>query len=101
MKKVILAATIAFAVPAMAQQAPAPTTAPAAAKFSSDATPIEALAADPRAKAIIDKEMPQLLGHPAFEQFKVMTLAQLAPMSQGSITPEILAKVDAELAKIQ
>lgn len=99
--KAFALAIIALAMPAAAQT---PTAAPAAAAasgaFSVD-TSIEALAADPRSKAVLDKELPQLLSHPAYEQFKTMTLAQLAPMSQGSITDQKLAAVQAELAKIK
>lgn len=100
MKTIIAAMLAAVAAPAMAQSAPAPQ-ASTAAGFSVDGTSIEALAADPRAKAVLDKELPQLLTHPAFDQFKSMTLSQLAPMSQGSITDEKLAVVQAELAKIK
>ena len=83
--KAFALAIIALAVPAAAQTpTAAPAAAPAAAAssaFSVD-TSIEALAADPRSKAVLDKELPQLLSHPAYEQFKTMTLAQLAPMSE-------------------
>lgn len=102
MKTIIASALLALAAPAVAQTAPVnPGTAPAAGSFSVDSTSIEALAADPQAKAVLDKELPQLLTHPAYDQFKVMTLSQLAPMSQGSITEEKLAAIQAELAKIK
>ena len=104
MKTVLaLALAAAVAVPAAAQTtpAPAPAPAPAAATFTVDGTTIEALAADPRAKAVVDKELPQLLSHAAYDQFKTMTLSALAPMSQGSITDEKLAAIQAELAKIK
>jgi hypothetical protein len=32
--------------------------------------------------------------------FKSMSLNQVAPMSQGKLTPEALAKVQADLAKV-
>ncbi|WEK43962.1 MAG: hypothetical protein P0Y64_03800 [Candidatus Sphingomonas colombiensis] len=101
MKKIVaLALMMAFAAPAVAQTAPA---APAAtqAAFTVDGSSIETLAGDPRSKAVIDKLMPQLLGHPAYDQFKTMTLSQLAPMSQGSITDDLLKQVQGELEKIK
>ena len=103
MKEVVaLALMAALAAPAAAQIAPAAAAAPTTkAGFSVDGTPIETLAGDPRSKAVIDKLMPQLFGHPAYDQFKTMTLAQLAPMSQGSITDELLKQVQDELAKIR
>jgi hypothetical protein len=102
MRAIIATVLVALAAPAMAQTAPAASgAAPAAGSFSVESTSIEALAADPRAKAVLDKELPELLAHPAYDQFKVMTLSQLAPMSQGSITEEKLAAIQAEFAKIK
>lgn len=107
MKTVLALALAAFAAPAFAQAAPTPApasaspAAPATGAFSVENTPIETLAADTRAKAVLDKELPKLLTHPAYEQFKTMTLSQLAPMSQGSITDEKLAAIQAELAQIK
>ncbi|QKR99571.1 hypothetical protein F9288_07880 [Sphingomonas sp. CL5.1] len=101
MKEIVaLALMTALAAPVAAQTVPAAASATKAG-FSVDGTPIETLAGDPRSKAVIDKLMPQLLGHPAYEQFKTMTLAQLAPMSQGGITDELLKQVQDELAKIR
>lgn len=99
MKKLIALSLATLAAPVLAQSAPAPAASTRA--FSIQTTSIEALAADPRTKAVVDKELPQLLSHPAYDQFKSMTLAALAPMSQGSITDEKLAAIDALLAAIK
>jgi hypothetical protein len=93
------------AVPAAAQTAaPAAPAAPvalaAAAAFSVD-TPIEALVADARSKAVLDKYLPGIDGHPAYEQFKSLSLSALAPFSQGMITDDVLTKVAADLAAIK
>jgi hypothetical protein len=67
---------------------------------SVDATPIADLAAKPETKAILDKDVPGLTAHPAFEQFKAMTLKALQPMSQGALTDAQLAAVQADLDKL-
>jgi hypothetical protein len=82
---------------AIAQDAPAPA---AAAAFTLD-TPIEALIADARAKAVLDKYLAGIDQHPAYEQFKALSLKTLAPFSQGMITDDLLAKIGADLAAIQ
>ena len=118
MKTTLFAAAAALtalaAAPAFAQ-APAATPAPAAAPASASApapapaaagalsvesTPIETIVANPAGKAVLDKDLPGLTTHEAYEQFKAMTLAQVAPMSQGAITPEALKTVQADLDKI-
>lgn len=90
----ILAALLA--TPAMAQNASPPPAAATAPAFSAD-TPLEAVVADPAAKAALDKTLPTLAKHPAFEQFKSMSLKQLQGYSEGKITDEMVAKVDADL----
>lgn len=90
----ILAALLA--TPALAQNASPPPAAATATAFSAD-TPLEAVVADPAAKAALDKTLPTLAKHPAFEQFKSMSLKQLQGYSEGKITDEMVAKVDADL----
>ena len=98
--KLIVAAVLATLVtPAIAQTAPAAASTVSAGP-SVETTPIATLAAEAKTKAVLEKELPQLLSHPAYEQFKTMTLRQLAPMSQGSITDDKLAAIQAEFAKI-
>ena len=99
----VLAAAPAFAqAPAAAPApAPAPAAAPAAAgALSVETTPIETIVANPAGKAVLDKDLPGLTTHEAYDQFKAMTLSQVAPMSQGAITPEGLKAVQADLDKI-
>lgn len=97
------------AAPAFAQTAPAPAPAPApaatadaaaTAKFTLD-TPIEAIAADPAGKAVLDADFPGMLTHPAYDEFKGMSLAAVQPMSQGAITEEALAKAKVDLAAVK
>jgi hypothetical protein len=104
----LLLALVPLAAPALAQQhqhhdhkaAAAPVTAPAAApRFTLD-TPIEAIVADPAGKAALDGALPGISDHPAYDMFKAMTLKQLEPLSDGKITPELLAKAEVALAAV-
>ena len=70
-----------------------------AAKFSIE-TPIESLVADAKAKAVLEKHLPGIDQHPAYGQFKTMSLKALQPFSQGAITPEMLEKIAADLAEL-
>ncbi|MBV7258544.1 hypothetical protein [Erythrobacter crassostreae] len=100
MKAPMLAAALALGLatsPAMVVTAHAQTK---AAGFSTD-TPIEQLVADKRAKAVLEKHIPGLDKHPAYGQFKTMSLTALQPWSQGAITPEMLEKIQADLAAIK
>ncbi|WP_114521172.1 hypothetical protein [Altererythrobacter sp. ZODW24] len=72
----------------------------AAAKFSTN-LPIEALMADEAAAAVVEKHMPGLSEHPAYGQFKAMSLRQVQPFSQGMVTDEMLAAIDADLAALE
>lgn len=87
---------------ALGSMAAAPAFAQAALVGASvDTTPIADLAANPATKAVLDKHVPPLTTHPAFEQFKGMTLKALEPMSQGAITDEIIAAIQADFDKIK
>lgn len=97
------AAALAFTPGAFAQTAPAPAPAAAAAvaaKFSLD-TPIEALVADARAKAVLDADLPGVTTHPSYDMFKGMSLRAVQPMSNGKLTDEQLKKVETDLAAIK
>ncbi len=108
MFKTILAAAVLAAVStaASAQTAPAPAqdhsahaaapAAPAAAMPTVN-SPMKDLMANPASAAVINAHLPGLTSHPAFSQVQEMTLAQIAPYSQGAITPEIIAAIDTDL----
>ena len=102
----LVAASMALAVPALAQDAHAGHAAPAAdaaaaAKLSAADTPIETIAAKAEGKAALDKNLPGLTTHEAYDQFKAMTLKQVQPMSQGAITDEQIAALQADLDKVK
>ncbi|MGK6319582.1 hypothetical protein [Sphingomonas sp. DT-204] len=110
MKRLIATVLLVSAAPLAAQTTPAPAApvpaAPAAAapattaKFSTQ-TPIQDLAADAAAKAVLEKDVPGLTARPEYEMFKGMSLRQLQAYSDGKLTDELLAKVDADLAAIK
>jgi len=75
------------------------TTTTAATGLSLD-TPIEQIAAVPAGKAVLDKDIPGLLSHPAYDQFKGMSLKEVQPMSQGAITDDMLTKTGADLTAL-
>lgn len=90
------------AAPAFAQTAPAaPAPAvPGAAKLTID-SPIEALVADPAAKAVLEGVIPGLSAHPAYDQFKAMSLTQVQPYSGGAVTDDMIKKITDGLAAIK
>ena len=85
------------------QAAPAsPSTpqAPAAAARPTISSSIKDLLANPQTQAVLEKHLPGIGAHPARPQFEDMTLAEVAPLSQGAITAEKIAAIDADLKKL-
>ncbi|WP_292119168.1 hypothetical protein [Brevundimonas sp.] len=95
------AASLLLVGAASAQTAPAPAEDHAHdenhAEHPTIESPIEALVADPATKAVLEKHLPGMDKHPAYGQFKGMSLRQVAPYSQGAITDEKLAAIEADL----
>jgi hypothetical protein len=93
------AVIMSAAMPVYAQEAaPAAAQAPAAAPAPLNGdSPIEAIAATPAGKAALEKHFPEILPHPAYEQFKAMSLRALAPLAGGIITDEKIAALEADL----
>ena len=83
--------------------ADAPTSTAAApasrAHFSLD-TPIVDLLADPRAKAVLDKDMPGLSDDENLSKFQALSLRRLAPLSGGQMTAELMGKLAYDLAAL-
>jgi hypothetical protein len=71
-----------------------------APKALSSRSPIVELCANPQAKAVLDQDLPGLTTRPEFDFFKHMSLQTLKSMSRGKMTDEDVAKVDADLAKL-
>ena len=89
-------AVTALATPALAQ-APAP--AAASAKISVETTPIGDLIKNADAKVALEKALPEITQF--YDQIGTMTLAQVAPMSQGAIDDAKLKALQAEFDKIK
>ena len=69
-------------------------------RFSLD-TPLVTLMADARARTVIDAALPGVAAHPAFEQFKGMSLNQLAPMAPDQLPAAKLAQIKGGLDAIK
>lgn len=98
----IIAASACFSALALtpvAQAAPA-ATATAAAAYSTSTSTIGDLLDNPATKAILVKHVPDLVSNAQIEMARGMTLKQIQSYSSDSVTDEVLAKIDADLAKI-
>ena len=97
----------ALDLPAGDAAAPAPAPAPSEAVatpaplggYSLD-TPIAQLIADPRSKAILDRDVPGMSDDPNLPKFQTLSLRKLAPLSGGQMTPALLKKLGTDLAAI-
>jgi hypothetical protein len=106
MKSTIAASLIAItamaaAAPALAQ-APAATPAKAEASASGalsvDKTPVSEIIKNEKAKAALEAALPPITQY--YDQIGGMTLAQVAPMSQGALDDAKLKSIQAEFDKI-
>ena len=89
------AALLLLSSPAWAQEhaAPIPTS---PVPYNRD-TPIETLAADPAAAAILNKDLPGLLRDPEYPVFKRMSLKAIQDASGGDLSAEDVNKTVADL----
>ncbi len=69
---------------------------PLVATLSAD-TPVETLAANPAARAVLEKDVPMLLNHPNYDTIKSLSLRQIQPFSAGALTDPMIAAADADL----
>ncbi|HZQ40652.1 MAG TPA: hypothetical protein VFA87_07655 [Rhizomicrobium sp.] len=101
------AGLLLLTLPAAAQDAPAsvpadtkpgtPAGAAAGGPAYSRDTPVEKLATDPAAVAVLNKDLPGLLTAPEFSIFKSMSLKQLQQASGGDLSEVDVAKAEADL----
>lgn len=90
--------------PGLAANAPAPGPAPAAprarpAVFTLD-TPVDRIVADPKGKAVLDRDVPGLMASKDYPLFDDMSLSQIALFSGGRLTKTKLALVKSDLIQI-
>jgi hypothetical protein len=89
-KTVIAASLLLLAMPAWAQgQVPAPA--------YNEETPIEILAADPAAAAVLNKDLPGLLTDSQYPIFKGMSLKAIQGASNGDLSKTDVEKTVADL----
>jgi hypothetical protein len=86
---------VLLGAPAWAQQQTASVASPPA-PYSRD-TPIETLAADPAAAAVLNKDLPGLLGDPQYPVFKRMSLKTIQDASGGDLSSVDVDKTVADL----
>ena len=84
--------TTVFTAASWAQDDKAPTP----ASYSED-TPIETLAANPAAAAILNKDLPGLLSDAQYPMFKRMSLKSLQSASGGDLSKDDVNKTVADL----
>lgn len=94
---VLIAACMPIA--AIAQTA-APAAAPAAPGYSTSATTIGTLLADPAARQVLMANIPGVVTHEQIGMATAMTLRDIQMYVPDQLTSEMLAKLDVELAKV-
>lgn len=100
-RAIVFAALLAgLAAPIAAQTTATPAPAAVSSAFSID-SPIEQLVANAATKTVLDTDFPGLTAHPAYEQFKAMSLKQLQPYSNGVITDDLLVKAATDFAAVK
>ena len=92
----------AFLAVALVAGAPLAVTAAPQAVAVQDAKPtiawtIGELLENEKAAAVLDKHLPGVADHPARPQFEGMTLEEVAPLSDGAITQDIIDAIDTDL----
>ncbi len=87
---------LALAAGAAWAQAPA-TPIPAAGPLSVEKTPIGDLLADPNGKAVLTKDMPDLISYPGLDQIKSMTLRDISVYPEAQLDDAKLKAIQADL----
>lgn len=70
------------------------------AAFSTSTSSIGSLLDNPATKAILTKYLPDLVSNPQIEMARGMTLKQIQSYASDTVTDEVLAKIDTDLAKV-
>lgn len=91
--------SVSIAAAAVAAE-PAPVTSAAPANYNSSDSQIGALLDDPAAKAVLQRHLPQLVSSAQIDMARSMTLKQIQGYSGHMISDDVLAKIDADLAKL-
>ena len=71
-----------------------------AAAYSTGATDIGTLLDNPETKAVLQKHLPGFVGNSQIDMARSMTLKQIQGFVGDAVTDDVLAKIDADLAKL-
>ena len=74
---------------------------PSTNRYSTSTTLIGTLMADPAAKAVLEKHIPEMLAKPGFARAADLTLQQVQRYNPPDLSEQVLAEIDEDLAKIQ
>jgi para-nitrobenzyl esterase len=85
---------------ALAQQTPASAPPAAAGAYSTQTTPIGDLLDDPAAKAVLAQNVPDVVKNDQVDMARGMTLRDIQQYAPDVLTDAVLAKLDADLAKV-
>ncbi|HVW74725.1 MAG TPA: hypothetical protein VHC39_13890 [Rhizomicrobium sp.] len=96
LSRTALAALSLLATAAQAQDRTSPAPTAPESGYSRD-TPVEKIAADPAAVAVLNKDLPGLLSDAQYPLFKSMSLKQLQAASGGELSQEDVDKTVADL----
>jgi hemoglobin-like flavoprotein len=94
MRRIVKSTLVAFALTAAA---PAFAAGPA---YSTEATDIGTLMDNPETKAVLEKHIPQIIANEQFQAARPMTFRAIQSFAGDALNDEVLAKIDADLAKI-
>ena len=91
---------LVFSEQGWAQQAAAATSAEKGHAFSTSDSTIGELLDNPATHAVLQKDVPNVVTSPQIDQARDMTLVAIQPYAPADLTDAVLAKIDADLAKI-
>ena len=95
---IAIAAAIALTPAIASAQAAAP--AAAATHYTTAETELGVLLDDPAARAVLEKHVPEIKGNDQIEMGRSMTLKAILVFAPDTFTAEMLAAIDADLAKL-
>ena len=103
-KAIIVGSLLAVAAPVAAQTAPAATPAPSAAvaptHYTTSDTDLGTLMEDPASMAVLNKHIPEMFKSEQINQARSMTLKEVSAYASDTLTDQLLASIDSDLAKL-
>lgn len=103
-KAIVVLAAMITSPPVVAQTSPIvpanAETKSSAIVYSTSATDIGTLLDNPETRAVLDKHLPGFSTNPQTDMARGVSLKTIQPYAANVLTDEVLAKIDADLAKI-